>query len=166
MRGRCIVLFGMAGSGKTFIGERLSQITGFSFLDGDILFTDNDISHLADVTFTDKMRDEYHYRLIDAIKDKIKSESTQIVATCLVKQRHRDLLFHNFQGRIKFVYVYTDDALAMSRMGTRCHFFRPEKYHALKIKYDKVTQSPPCVHFYNGDAPNINELSRKMQEDK
>jgi len=166
MKKKLIVLFGMSGSGKNYLGESLSDHINGMFVDGDDLFTDQDIEHLKQVTFTDEMRDDYHKRLINYV-DKLFIENTNIIlATCLVKQRHRDLIYKHYKNSVMFVYLETKDTLSLHRLQNRQHFFPASKYYDLKRKYDPITLGFQYLSLHNKNNTTIKDLLELLKTEE
>jgi len=65
-----IILFGLPGTGKTYVGKVFEKYFGYYFYDGDYDLTPEMKQAIKTKTvFTDQMRDVYFEKLISRIQD-------------------------------------------------------------------------------------------------
>lgn len=121
-----LLLLGVAGSGKTTIGQLLAKTLNWLFFDADEFHPPANIEKMSrGVPLTDEDR----WPWLDAIRAKIEelgSQNKSGVLTCSgLKQIYRDRLKRG-DPNLKFVYLKGSFDLIRSRMETRQHFMKPE----------------------------------------
>ena len=113
---------GVAGSGKTTIGELLSARLRCTFLDGDSFHPTANIEKMSrGIPLTDEDRAPWlaaiHARIVEAFR-----RSEQLVIACsALKQRYRDALAR--EVAITWVYLKGSAEMILGRLQTRSHHF-------------------------------------------
>ena len=120
-----LVVMGVAGSGKTTLGEAIAARLGWPFIDGDALHPAANVAKMsAGVPLTDADRAPW----LDAVAAWIDGlgEGKPGVITCsALKRRYRDRLTAG-RPQVMFVYIDLDEAEVARRMsGRKGHFFPP-----------------------------------------
>lgn len=109
-----VVVMGVAGSGKTTVGERLAAELDAPFLDADVAHPPANIAKMAVGTaLTDEDRWPWLARLRQELAD-----ADHLVITCsALKRRYRDLLRR--AGDVRFVHLAVDPATVVDRVRER-----------------------------------------------
>ncbi len=122
MAGTVLVVMGVAGAGKTTLGEAIAARLGWPFKDGDELHPAANVAKMsAGVPLTDADRAPW----LDAVAGWIDGcgEGPGVVACSALKRRYRDRLAAG-RPRVRFVYIDLDEAEVARRMSRReGHFF-------------------------------------------
>lgn len=116
---RCIIVMGIAGSGKSTVGRALADELGWVFVEGDDLHPVANVEKMAAGTPLD---DEDRWPWLDALSGalgEIVEEGPGVVASCsALKAAHRDRLRARL-GEVVFVYLAIDEAVATQRLESR-----------------------------------------------
>jgi gluconokinase len=120
-----IVVMGVAGCGKSVVGEVLAEALEGVFIEGDRLHPPENVARMASgEPLTDALRESW----LDAIGRRIAasvSDGQGVVAACsALKRSYRDRL-RGFCQDIVFVYLEIDPATAKRRVGDRQGHFMP-----------------------------------------
>jgi len=102
-----VVLFGLAGSGKNYIGEMLGNNYGFTYWDADAMLTPAMQSAIdQNQEFTQDMRDEFTTEVIAQIKKLHNENSNLIVSQALYKEKNRQEILTAFP-KAKLIWIKT-----------------------------------------------------------
>ncbi len=144
---RAIILMGVAGSGKTTVGQALSQRMGLPFYDGDLYHSASSISKMAGGTpLTDADRLPWLKRLRGLIDAEFRHSGSLILACSALKQSYRKLLGGE---HVTFVYLKCGYRTLYARLRRRPeHYFRPEM---LRSQFDTL-QEPATGEAFVVDA--------------
>jgi gluconokinase len=106
-----VVVIGVAGSGKTTVGERLAEGLGARYVEADSAHPPENIAKMsAGIPLTDEDRRPWLERLAAEL-----AAGDPVVVTCsALKRRYRDVL--RSAGSVRFVYLEIDRQLAADRM--------------------------------------------------
>jgi len=120
-----IVVMGVAGSGKTAVGEGLVKALGVRFIEGDSYHPPHNVALMSAGT---PLTDDDRIHWLDAIGHEIASafsrgEST-ITACSALKRIYRDRL-RGFCPDIVFLYLEIDRQTAARRVAARRNHFMP-----------------------------------------
>jgi gluconokinase len=120
-----IVVMGVAGCGKSAVGNALAAAAGAVFVEGDRLHPPENVARMASgEPLTDQLREGW----LDAIGARIAELSGSgqgVVAACsALKRSYRDRL-RGFRRDIVFVYLEIDPATAKRRVANRKGHFMP-----------------------------------------
>jgi gluconokinase len=119
-----IVIMGVAGCGKTTVGQRLAAALGWPFFDGDDFHPPANVAKMASgLPLDDGDRRPWLARLrqlIDALGD---AGTSAVIACSALRQRYRDHLLAGC-SEARLVYLAADGALLAQRLAARAgHFF-------------------------------------------
>lgn len=120
-----ILIMGVAGAGKTTIGELLASQLGWKFVDADSYHTPENIGKMSrGRALTDEDRAPWIAALHSAIKTWSQTGENVVLAASALKQSYRDALVINEQ--VKVVYLRGTPELISSRiLGRRNHYMDP-----------------------------------------
>lgn len=120
-----IVVMGVAGCGKTAVGEALAEALGAGFIEGDRLHPPENVARMArGEPLTDALREGW----LDAIGERIATSvagGRKVVAACsALKRSYRDRLRGFCPGTV-FLYLKIDRETAWRRVANRKGHFMP-----------------------------------------
>jgi gluconokinase len=128
-----LLLMGVAGSGKTMVGELVSRKLGWEFLDGDDYQPAENIAKIKNgAALTDGERFVWFDRLKQAIHGKKKSGESLVVACSALKEEYRKFIFSDL-APAKIVYLEIDTQTAISRLSSRKEHFFPASLWATQF---------------------------------
>jgi gluconokinase len=119
-----ILLMGVAGSGKTAVGQRLAAATSWPFVDGDDLHTPASIEKMsAGIPLDDADRQPWLRAIRRRIEHHDRTGEPLIIACSALKASYRDFLLARTTGT-RLVHLTGDrDLLARRLEARRGHFF-------------------------------------------
>lgn len=124
-RPRAVVVMGVAGCGKTAVGEAVAAALGWRFIEGDRLHPPANVERMsAGLPLTDAHR----WAWLDAIGARIaeaERDGAGVVAACsALKRIYRDRL-RSYSDRLLFIHLDIDKAAAFRRVASRVGHFMP-----------------------------------------
>ena len=121
MFSRLLILFGLPGAGKTFVGQILSSDFGFTFHEADDDIPDDYRQQvLAGQVVGEPMRDAYHRQLMARISELRAARPRLAVAAPLLRDRHRRWIHERFPEAV-FVQVLCERQIWLARLAARTH---------------------------------------------
>ena len=116
-----VLVMGVAGVGKTTIGEPLAQALGWRFLDADDYHPPENVAKMkAGIPLEDADRWPWLTRLNKVLKE----EEQAVIACSALKERYRERLLQGIQ-RYRIVYLHAAPELIRARLATRTHRYMP-----------------------------------------
>jgi gluconokinase len=117
---------GVAGSGKTTIGQRLATQLNCPFYDGDDFHPPENVAKMASgMPLNDADRAPWLTRLAALIQEHLDKDETAVLASSVLKKSYRDQLRVNDQ--VQFIYLDGSFDLIWQRMQERQdHYMKPE----------------------------------------
>ncbi len=124
---KILIVMGVSGCGKSFIGDRLAQVLGGVFADADDFHPSANIAKMANgIPLNDTDRSPWLEILRDQIELHQKTDNYYVLACSALKQLYRDRLRGNDSPEtLIFVYLKGSKALIRHRMEAREHFMPP-----------------------------------------
>ena len=130
-----IVIMGVSGSGKTTIGKKLSEKTGFPFYDADDFHPQENIEKMKNGI---PLNTEDRLPWLHILANKIEGWSKKnggIIACSALKENYREILSSKFKS-ISWVYLSGSKNLIQTRMEQRQGHFM--KTHLLDSQFDDL----------------------------
>jgi carbohydrate kinase (thermoresistant glucokinase family) len=120
-----LVVMGVAGSGKSTIGEALSQRLGWRYEDGDSF---HPAANVAKMSAGQPLTDDDRWPWLKAIAAEIercRQAGQHIIIACsALKRAYRDILVHG-RDDVRMVYLIGSHDLIADRLGHRKGHFMP-----------------------------------------
>lgn len=122
------VVFGLPGTGKTYVGKLLSEKLGYYYYEGDTVMQD-DIKYAVvnKQQISDEQRDIFFARLIEAIKKLQETQQNIVVSQTFIKEKYRQQFLKHFP-QTQFLLVETDTAAREGRLEKRKTFPIDKEY--------------------------------------
>lgn len=116
---------GVAGSGKTTTGQRLSKMLGWPFRDADSFHPAANVEKMsAGIPLTDEDRWPWLAAIGTWIDEQHDTGQSGIVSCSALKRVYRDQLLHK-RPLVQLVYLSGAKSLIADRMGQRKNHFMP-----------------------------------------
>lgn len=117
------IIMGVAGCGKTSVGEALAARTGWAFIDGDALHPRSNIEKMASgIPLTDEDRHPWLLKVGERLRD---HDGPLVIGCSALKRRYRDLIRGAAATDVCFLFLDGSRPLIEQRMGARTGHFMP-----------------------------------------
>jgi gluconokinase len=117
-----VVIMGVAGCGKSSVGEALAQRLHISYRDGDDLHTPQAVEKMrTGIPLTDDDR----WPWLDRVAGVLSDEAPIIVGCSALKRAYRDRIRAGASGPVRFVHLAGTRELIASRMAARTGHYMP-----------------------------------------
>lgn len=125
MSGKSIIVMGVCACGKSTIGEQLSKMAGYKFIDGDDLHPKANIIKMASgEALNDQDRAPWLERIRDAAFSLESKNETGIIVCSALKKSYREQIREGNQN-VNFLFLDGSIELIMQRMrGRKGHFMQ------------------------------------------
>ena len=135
-----VIIFGLQGAGKTYVGKVLKSLTGYEFYDGDTDLPDSMKQALISrKPITLQMRKEFFDNIFLSIENKLSANKTLIVAQTFVKDKFRKEALLRFPNA-KFILVKAKPKLRRQRLLQRDHLNLSSDYEKrMAARFDTPT---------------------------
>lgn len=117
------VLMGVAGSGKTSVGEALVEALGWQYIDGDTLHPPSNIAKMeAGIALTDEDRAPWLKLVGERLRD---DDGPTAIGCSALKRAYRDIIRKAASADVCFIHLSGSRALIEDRMRHRTGHFMP-----------------------------------------
>lgn len=136
MAQRLYVVMGVAGSGKTSIGQSVAQQVSGTYIDGDDFHPPSNIVKMAN---GEPLNDDDRWPWLEIITGELaKIEGIGLVGCSALKKIYRDFITQNVSEPVRFLYLDGSKELIAERMAARTGHFMPtslldSQFEALEI---------------------------------
>jgi gluconokinase len=138
-----VIVMGVSGSGKTTVGQELSQRLGWAFYDADNFHPKENVAKMSSGTpLTDKDREPWLGALNKLIAENLEQYTSLVVACSALKEKYRQHLAKGHEEQTKFVYLEGDFETIYTRMQTRQHFMKPAM---LQSQFDTLEEPTNAI---------------------
>ncbi|MSU71973.1 MAG: DUF5069 domain-containing protein [Opitutus sp.] len=134
-----VILMGVAGCGKTTVGEKLAAALGWSFRDADDFHPPENVAKMsARVPLTDADRQPWLAAIRTYIEACLARGERAVVTCSALKESYRQTIVAD-PARVRLAHLIGDEALIAARISQRHgHFMKPEM-----LKSQLETLEPP-----------------------
>jgi gluconate kinase len=159
-----IFLFGLAGSGKSYVGDLIARYTGWFVYHADEDITEAMQQALDEQRpFSEAIRDEFFAQLTSKIRQLASQHPNLIVTQAVYKQRHRDLLEQHIAG-LEFVWVKASDEMIEQRLQSRHYGIEPASAAALRDDFEIPNKNYKTIVNESDDNSIIEQLNGLFQQ--
>lgn len=154
---KVIILFGVAGAGKTTIGQLLAEDLGWQFFDGDDFHPPANVEKMKQgIPLTDEDRTPWLDALRLLVLTLAQRGEPAIVTSSALKRAYREHILGDTENA-SFVYLRGDYELIRERLeDRRMHFMKPDlldsQFQALEEPEDSlvvdIRQNPKAIVSY------------------
>ena len=156
------LLFGKAGSGKSYIGKAASLAYGLHFYDADQDLPGRFRKAIENQEkVTEEVREDYIEIIIARIRGLMLVHEDLCVCQALVRNKYREKILQTIPS-VEYVWVDAPDSLIASRLEGRTGHLAPRGYAEM---VNRIFEAPtvPHVRFENGNDPaRIDEQMRAI----
>jgi gluconokinase len=147
-----IVVIGVAGSGKTTVGELLADALKCSFLEGDSFHPKENIDKMSrSIPLTDSDRVAWLVAIHSRIQHFVERGEDLVVACSALKRQYRRMLANGIP--ITWVYLKGSPALIRARLEHRTgHFMKVEM---LASQFDALEEPTDALIIDISEPPNV-----------
>ena len=139
MKPRFVIVMGVAGCGKTTVGEALAKQLRWQFYDADGFHPAENVAKMANGTpLTDSDRVPWLAALHALISASLKENRPALLACSALKESYRQQLLEGNEG-VQIVYLKGSYELIWSRISQRTdHYMKP---NMLKSQFETLEES-------------------------
>lgn len=120
-----VVIAGVAGSGKTTLGQELATALGWDFVDADVLHSPENVEKMArGEPLTDADREPWLVAIGDRLEVARRRQENAVLACSALKRNYRKLLLSRCQT-IRFVQLLVPQPTIAGRLAERTYHFMP-----------------------------------------
>lgn len=155
---RLYVVMGVAGSGKTSIGEGVAELIGATYIDGDDYHPQSNIDKMAS---GDPLTDEDRWPWLEIIAGELaRMDGIGLVGCSALKKSYRDFITQNAGEPVQFIYLDGSKELIAKRMAARTGHFMPtslldSQFEALEVPLDSENKVSIDI---SGTEPEVVKL--------
>jgi gluconokinase len=153
-----IILFGLSGAGKNFVGDILSKQFNYHFWDADIALPANMIKAIErQESFTQEMRDNFTNIVIQEIS-KLKTKYPNIVvAQALYKNKNREQIRAAFP-ETKLLYIQADLEQIIARLSKRNNKVDIKYAKKISLNFENPDSTQELIENNKNEAEVIEQL--------
>ncbi|HTV88191.1 MAG TPA: gluconokinase [Stellaceae bacterium] len=123
--GRIAIVMGVAGAGKTTVGQRLARRLGWRFLEGDALHTPENVAKMrSGQPLDDNDRAPWLRALTGQIDAWRRAGVSGVVSCSALKRAYRDMILGH-RTDMRLIYLHGPRQLLAARLAARTGHFMP-----------------------------------------
>jgi gluconokinase len=156
-----VILTGVAGAGKTTIGERLARDLGWTFYDADDVHPAANVEKMRrGESLDDADRAPWLAAIREIIRAALDHGDNAVVACSALKESYREML--RVAPEVVFVYLRADPALAETRMARRAGHFMPPTL--AKTQFAALEEPQDALHVNAALPPEaiVKEIRQRL----
>lgn len=156
-------IMGVAGSGKSTIGHKLSVATGIPFFDADDFHPPaNKEKMKAGQPLDDNDRKDWLIKINELAKEHSQQKGA-IIACSALKEKYRTVLSGAIKTPVHWILLQGDFGLIQERMGTRKDHFMPlsllqSQFDTLEIPVNAIE-----INIKNNRGEIVDDIIRKLK---
>jgi gluconokinase len=156
-----IIIMGVAGSGKTTIGQAFAAAMEWEFSDADWFHSSTAKEKMSRAEpLTDTDRQPWLQSLQNAIAQWLQADKNVILACSALKASYRQIL-HVDDPRVKLVYLHGSYELIEQRLRDRLGHFM--KANLLQSQFDTLEVPTPCEALYIDISQDLEAIVQEIR---
>jgi gluconokinase len=157
-----VVLMGVAGSGKTTIGERLAATLNWLFVDADSFHSAGNVAKMqAGLALTDEDRAPWLAAIAQAMGRWLRDGRNVVLACSALKQAYRDVLAGG-STEVRWVVLRGAPALITQRLARRKGHFMPASLLASQLAALEVPTNAVIVEVDAAPAEVVSAIRQGL----
>lgn len=137
------VVFGLPGTGKTYVGKLLSEKLGYYYYEGDtVMPKDMQDAVVNKQVISDEQRDIFFKKLIEEVRTLKEIHKNIVISQTFIKEKYRQQFLQHFP-ETKFLLVETDTTTREGRLKKRKTFPIDKEYARAMCK---IFEAPLLPH--------------------
>jgi carbohydrate kinase (thermoresistant glucokinase family) len=161
-----VVIWGVAGVGKTTVGELLARELGWKFYEADEFIPPANIEKMnRGEPLTDEDRQPWLQRLRERIEQSLDANENAVLACSALKRKYRDQL--RVSPEVKFVFLRAERARILEQLKTRRgHFFDPKLLESqfADLEGPKSTDDSITVELSETPVATVEKIEASLRE--
>jgi gluconokinase len=158
-----VILMGVAGAGKTTVGQLLAEELRWTFYDADDFHPRANVEKMSrGVPLDDEDREPWLEALRKLIRRHLRECTGAVLACSALKERYRKK-YLLIDERVRLAYLRADAQLIRRRLAERPgHFLKPS---LLDSQFAALEEPPPQSHFDASAPPAqlVREIRRRLR---
>lgn len=155
-------IMGVSGSGKTTIGQLLSERTGIPFFDADDYHPESNKKKMQEGhPLTDDDRQGWLQRLNELAIEEAKQKGA-IIACSALKQQYREILSRNVSLPIHWIFLQGSFALINERLQARKGHYMPASLLQSQFDILEIPANAIVEDIANDPAIIVNDILSKV----
>lgn len=147
-----IYIMGVSGSGKTTIGQKLSQLTGLSFYDADDFHSVDNKSKMKSGQALDDLDRKEWLENVHLLAEQASRQKGAIIACSALKTAYRQQLVRGIDSSVHWIFLEGDYGLILERMKARKDHFMPPAL--LRSQFDTLEKPTDALAIDIGQDPD------------
>lgn len=157
-----LVLMGVAGAGKTTVGQALAARLGWAFHDADDYHPAENVAHMrAGQALTDAMRAPWLARLHALANETLARGDSAVLACSALRRRYREALA--VPGATRFAYLRVGTPTLAARLTSRAGHFAPPALLASQLATIEEPEADEAVLVLDGEL-GVDQLVEAIVE--
>jgi gluconokinase len=155
-----LFLFGLSGSGKSYVGELIAELASWHVYHADQDITQAMKLALAEQRpFTPKMRDEYFLLVAERMLTLRQRHKRIVVTQAVYKQKHRDQLMKQVPD-MEMICIEASDQQIFQWLNCRDQGISGASAAALRMDFEPALKGTKIIHNQGDRAQIITQLNR------
>jgi len=156
-----IILFGLPGTGKTYVGKVFEKYFDHYFYEGDDDLTSEMKTAIKTKTvFTDQMRDTFFKILISKIQNLKSKYKNFVVAQTFIKEKYRIDLLKKIP-ETKFILIKTKKEIREKRLMKRTYYPLDLEYaRKMEVNFDKPRINHEIII---NDIEGVDDIKKQIE---
>lgn len=157
-----VIIFGLAASGKTYVGKTLANFSSFHHEDADHWLSPEMKQYIAEKKqFTLEMLEWFTNNIIANINHLRKTHKNLVITQALYRQKNRKMIKEYFQQKdeIIFLQLEADDQIIHDRLIKRADWVFPEYAESMKKFFEPMEEAKIIRNNKEGEDEIVKQLA-------
>ena len=155
-----IILFGLSGSGKSYIGNLIAENFGFLHLDGDQFLTSEMLTAIEKMqVFTQAQVDYYTDLLINKVQEYHQVSSKIVISQGLYRAKNRLEISNRLSNIDEVVFVQVNSVLREERIKNRDNLISKDYAKRIELNFEEMKNALQIENSLEGSEHILAQLN-------